>query len=87
MKCSFWKSILGSWLNVRVGLAKFELASHAEVFREPIFTNLFILNTTSHPLGVCGISERHAIVNLATLESKKFGTQRAGHGKASRPSG
>jgi hypothetical protein len=22
LKCSFWKNILGSWLNVRVGLAK-----------------------------------------------------------------
>jgi hypothetical protein len=32
-KCSFWKNILGSWLNVRVSLAKFEPASHAEVFR------------------------------------------------------
>jgi hypothetical protein len=33
LKCSFWKSILSSWLNVRVGLAKSEPASHAEVLR------------------------------------------------------
>jgi hypothetical protein len=39
LKCSFWKNILGSWLNVRVGLAKSEPASHAEVltthFQQP----------------------------------------------------
>ncbi len=46
LKCSFWKNILGSWLNVKVGLAKSEPASHAEVLRQPIFNNPFILNTT-----------------------------------------
>jgi hypothetical protein len=32
-KCSFWKSILGSWFNVRVNLAKFEPISYAEVLK------------------------------------------------------
>ncbi len=79
-KCSFWKSILGSWLNVRVGLTKSELASHLEVFRQPIFNNPFILNTAGHPLGVCGLSEGRAIANsgctrikdLWDLESKAW---------------
>jgi hypothetical protein len=33
LKCSFWKNIFGFWLNIRIGLAKSELASHAKVFR------------------------------------------------------
>jgi hypothetical protein len=32
-KCSFSKKILGSWFNVRVGLAKSESTSHVEVLR------------------------------------------------------
>jgi hypothetical protein len=62
-KRSFWKSILGSWLNIKVGLVKSEPSSQTEVFRQPIFSNLHILNTTGHPLGVCGRSEGHAITN------------------------
>jgi hypothetical protein len=50
LKCSFWKSIVGSWLNVRVGLTKSEPASRAEILRQPIFSNPLILNTTGHPL-------------------------------------
>ncbi len=71
-KCSFWKSILGSWFNVRVGLAKFEPASYAEVLRQPIFNNPLILNTTGHPLGECGISERCAIANSGCTRMKDF---------------
>jgi hypothetical protein len=63
MKCSFLKNILGSWLSVRVGLAKSEPASHAEVLKHPIFRNPLILNTTGLPLEVCGLSEGHAIAN------------------------
>jgi hypothetical protein len=69
-KCSFWKSILGSWLNVRVGLAKFEPTSHAEVLKQPIFNNPFILNTTGLPLGVCGLSEGRAIANFGCTRIK-----------------
>jgi hypothetical protein len=71
-KCLFWKSILGFWLNVKVGLAKSELASHAEVLRQPIFNNPFILNTTGHPLGVCGLSEGRAIANSGCTRIKDF---------------
>jgi hypothetical protein len=69
-KCSFWNSILGSWLNVRVGLAKSEPASHAKVFRQPIFSNPLILNTTGLPLGVCGLSEGRAIANFGCTRIK-----------------
>jgi hypothetical protein len=62
-KCSFWNNILGFWLNVKVGLAKSKPASHVEVLRQPIFSNPLILNTTGHPLGVCGLNEGHAIAN------------------------
>jgi hypothetical protein len=44
-------------LNIRIGLAKSEPTSHAEVLRQPIFSNPLILNTTDLPLGVCGFSE------------------------------
>jgi hypothetical protein len=57
LKCSFWNNILGSWLNIRIRLAKFEPASHAKVLRQPIFSNPFILNTTSLPMGVSGRNE------------------------------
>jgi hypothetical protein len=62
-KCSFWNNILGSWLNIRVGLAKFEPASHAEVLKQPIFNNPLIFNTIGFPLGVCGFNERRTIAN------------------------
>jgi hypothetical protein len=46
-KCSFWKSILGSWFNIRVGPVKSEPTSHAKVFKQPIFSNPLIFNMTS----------------------------------------
>jgi hypothetical protein len=64
------KSILGSWLNVKVGLAKSEPASHAKVFRQPIFNNPLILNTTGLPLGVCGLNEGPAIANSGCTRIK-----------------
>jgi hypothetical protein len=59
--CSFWKSILGSWLNVRASLVKTELTSQAEVLRQPIFSNPLVTNTAGHPLGVIRLSEGQAI--------------------------
>jgi hypothetical protein len=85
LKCSFWKSILGSWLNVRVGLTKSEPASHAEVLRQPIFSNLLIVNTTGHPLGVSGAMKDEPLPNVAAPESNIFGTKKVGHGKTSKP--
>jgi hypothetical protein len=75
LKCSFWKSILGSWLNLRVGLAKSEPASHAEVLRQPIFNNPLILNTTGHPLGVSGRNEGRAIANSGCTQIKDLWDQ------------
>ncbi len=69
-KCSFWKNILGSWLNVRVSLAKSEFASHVEVLKQPIFSNPLILNTIHFPLGVCGLSEGRAIANFGCTRIK-----------------
>ncbi len=69
-KCSFWKSILSPWLNVKVGLTKSKSASHAEVLKQPIFSNPLILNTTGHPLGVCGLSEGRAIANSGCARIK-----------------
>jgi hypothetical protein len=41
-----------------------------EVFRQPIFCNPLILNVTGHPLGVCGLSEGHAIANSGCTKIK-----------------
>jgi hypothetical protein len=69
-KCSFWKNILGSWFNVRVGLTKSEPTSHAKVLKQPIFSNPLILNMTGLPLGVCGLSEERAITNSSYTKIK-----------------
>ncbi len=87
LKCSFWKSILNFWLNVRVGLAKSEPASHAEVLRQPFLATL----SSSTRLvtlwdSVVAMKDKPLPI-LAAPESKIFGTRRAGHGKASKPSG
>jgi hypothetical protein len=75
LKCSFWKSIFGSWLNVRVGLTKSEFASHAEVLRQPIFSNPLILNTTGHPLGMSGCNEGRTIANSGCTRIKNLWDQ------------
>ncbi len=62
--------ILGYWCNVKVGITKFESTSHTKVLRQPIFNNLFILNTIGHPLGVCGLSEKRTIVNSSCTQIK-----------------
>jgi hypothetical protein len=75
LKCSFWKNILGSWLNVRVSVTKSEPTSHAEVLRQPIFNNPLILNTTGHPQGVNGRNERRAIANSGCTRIKDLWNQ------------
>jgi hypothetical protein len=86
LECSFWKSIFGSWLNVRVGLTKSEPASHAKVLRQPIFSNPFILNTIGHPLGMSGRNEGRPIANSGCTRIKDLWARKEGHGKASKPS-
>jgi hypothetical protein len=55
--CSMWKNILGAWLNVRLGLAKVDPTSRAELLRQPLFGNPSFTNTRGPPLGVNGQSE------------------------------
>ncbi len=43
-----------------------------EVLKQPIFNNPLILNTTSHPLGVCGCSEGRAIADYGCNRIKDF---------------
>jgi hypothetical protein len=68
--CSFWRNIFGAWLNVRVGLVKTEPASHVAVFRQPIFGNPFITNTTNKPLGARGLSEKNTIAKSGCTKLK-----------------
>jgi hypothetical protein len=70
MAYSFWKNILDSWLNIRAGLVKIEPASCVEVFRQPIFNNLLITNTASHPLGVNGLNEGNTIAKIGYTRIK-----------------
>jgi hypothetical protein len=86
-KCSFWKSILGFWLNVKVGLAKSEPTSHAEVLRQPIFGTLSSSTRPVSPWEYVVSVKDAPLPILAAPESKIFGTRRARHGKASRPFG
>jgi hypothetical protein len=55
-----WKSIVGSWLNVRLGLIKADPISSAETFRQPLFDNPSILNTSGAPLGFGGLKDGNA---------------------------
>jgi hypothetical protein len=66
---------LGFWFNVKVGLAKSEPASHAEVLRQPIFSNPLILNKTGLLLGVNGRNERRAIANSGCTRIKNLWDQ------------
>ncbi len=55
--CSMWKSILGAWMNIRLGLTKKEPSNLAELMRQPIFSNPSLTNVRGEPLGVNGHSE------------------------------
>jgi hypothetical protein len=57
----FWRSTLGVWRNIKVGLVKNEPATRAEVFRQPIFENPLITNMAGNPLGMNDLSEGCAI--------------------------
>jgi hypothetical protein len=67
---------------LRVGLAKSKPTSHAEVLKQPIFSNPLILNTNSLPREYVVLVKDAPLPILATPESKIFGTQRARQGKA-----
>ncbi len=55
--CSMWKSILGAWINIRLGLTKKEPTSMAEMLRQPLFGNPSFINSNRAPLGVNSQSE------------------------------
>jgi len=55
-----WKSIVGSWLNVRPGLINVDPTSLAETLRQPLFSNPSILNASGAPLGLGGLREESA---------------------------
>ncbi len=57
---SMWKSIVGSWLNVRPGLTKADPTSKAETLKQPLFGNPSILNANGAPLGLGGLRDESA---------------------------
>jgi hypothetical protein len=71
--------------SVRVGLAKSEPASHAEVLKQPIFSNPLTLNTTDLPLGLCGFNEGHTIANSGYTRIKSLGPRGQGMKKPPGP--
>ncbi len=52
-----WKSIVGAWLNVKLGLIKSDPSNLDEVLRQPLFGNPSILNANGTPLGVGRVNE------------------------------
>jgi len=70
LKCSMWKSIVGTWLNVRPGLIKFNPTNSDEVLKQPLFGNPSILNSRGIPLGVGGVSEGNALAQSRCFRVK-----------------
>jgi hypothetical protein len=62
-QCSMWKSIIGAWLNVRVGLTKTNPTSSAEILRQPLFGNPLIFDSNGTPLGTSGLREGNAFAH------------------------
>jgi hypothetical protein len=57
LKCLMWKSIMGTWLNVRSGFIKSDPTTSAEILWQPIFGNSSILSSRGTPLGVNDLRE------------------------------
>ncbi len=57
LQCSMWKSIVGAWLNVRIGLTKSNPSTTAKILRQPLFGNSSILSASDTPLGISGQRE------------------------------
>ncbi len=55
-----WKSIMGAWMSIRLGLAKKEPSNLAEVMKQPIFSNPSLTNARGEPLGVNDHSKGYA---------------------------
>jgi hypothetical protein len=55
-----WKSIIETWLKVRRGLTKADPTNIVKIFKQPIFGNPLILNTSGALLGLGGLREGSA---------------------------
>jgi len=84
-KCSFWKSILGSWLNVRIGLASPNLHPMQRFSDSPFSTTLSSSTRLVSPWENVVSMKDAPLLILVAPKSKIFGTRKAGHGKASSP--
>jgi len=67
---SMWDSILGAWLKVRSGLTKTDPTNNAEILRQPLFGNPFILNVNDSLLGISELREGNAFVHLGCSRVK-----------------
>jgi hypothetical protein len=70
IQCSMWKSIVGAWMKVRLGLTKAIPTSTAEILRQPIFGNPSILNQLGTPLGLSRLSEGNAFARAGCSRIK-----------------
>jgi hypothetical protein len=69
---SLWKSILHSWMSVRLRLCKLEPTSYAKILRQLVFGNPFITNPEGKPLGLSGRSEGNALANVGHFRVGDF---------------
>ncbi len=72
-----WKSILGAWIIIRLGLTKSDPSSMAEMLRQPFFGNPSFTNTNGAPLGVNGQSEGYAFTRHGHTRVKDIWNQEA----------
>jgi hypothetical protein len=70
--CSMWKSIMGAWMSIRLGLAKKEPSNLVELMRQPIFSNPSLTNVRGEPLGVNGHSEGCAFARARHTKIRDF---------------
>jgi hypothetical protein len=68
--CSMWKSIVGAWMKVRSGLIKEGPSNTAEIFKQPIFDNLLMLNERGIPLGLGDKREGSALARAGFTRIK-----------------
>jgi len=72
-----WKSILGAWINVRLGLTEEDPTSRAEMLRQPLFGNPSFTNIRGLLLGVSGQSEGCAFARSRHTRVKYLWNQEA----------
>jgi hypothetical protein len=72
LPCSLWKSIIGTWLNMKQGLCKIESTINAELLRQPVFKNPLITNQERRPFGLSGRSEGNAFASSSYSKVRDF---------------